>query len=722
VPVKQEQFAGATENTIMAVQPISGASDWGVSDSRSNGSSTDPQTHGRLPGGRNVKPWFILAATLIVLATVGSGILYYLDQQFAGKIYPNISVRGIDIGQMSEADAKAAITSHYESFLAHPVTLVYGDKAWNPSASELGVSLNVDRAVQIAYEAGRGNGFLQDMWDVAAIWREGIELPLHVTVDQNTMRAYLAKIGSEIEQPAHDAELIFQGTSLGLSPAQTGVEFLLDDTTLDLTAALQDLQLQEVSLRTSEVKPSLTDADVIQAQREIEQIIRAPVYIDVEGRPYSWSVDELIELVQVEKVDGAIKVNINEEPIKQRLATIAATTGTKPTHPRVDWNNGDLKIVSPGKKGYQLDQEAALPLVLAAMRGSDRSVSLPFTEVDSPVRPETLHQLGIKELISVGRSDYTGSASYRITNIAVGMKKLDDILLAPGEEFSFNDAVGEIDEANGFVEGYAIVQNRTQLEFGGGICQDSTTMYRAAFWAGLPITEWKEHRYYISWYDKYAYPDASGPGMDATIYTGVQDFKFVNDTGNWMLIQASADHSRHLAEIRLYGTKPNRTVDIEWSIVKRIPAPTEPRYIPDPEIPIGTRKQTDTARGGMVVEVYRLITENGVQREPELFRSSFQAWPDIFLVNPASLGPDGKPIQTPRPQEQPADGQEPPADGQQPPADGQQPPAEGQQPPVEQPPVEQPPVEQPPVEQPPVEQPPVEQPPVEQPAPEQPQE
>jgi vancomycin resistance protein YoaR len=712
VPVKQEQFGGATENTIMAVQPISGASDWGVSDSRSNDSSTEPQTQGRLPGGRSLKPWLILAATLVVLATFGAGVLYYLDQQFAGKIYPNISVRGIDIGQMSEADAKAAITSHYDSFLARPVTLKYGEKVWTPSASELGVSLNVDRAVQIAYEAGRGNGFLQDMWDVAAIWREGIELPLHVTVDQTAMQSYLAKLASDVERPARDAQLIFQGTSLGTQPSQTGVQFLLDETTLDLTAALQDLDAQEVSLRTSEVAAVLGDADVIHAQREIEQIIRAPVQIDVEGKPYSWSVDELVELVQVQKVDGAITVSINEEPIKQRLAAIAASTGTQPTHPRVDWNGGNLKIVSPGQKGYQLDQEASLPLVLAAMTGSDRTASLPFTEVDSPVRPETLGQLGIKELISVGRSDYTGSASYRITNIGVGMKLLDNILLAPGEEFSFNDTVGEIDEANGFVEGYAIVQNRTQLEFGGGICQDSTTMYRAAFWAGVPITEWKEHRYYISWYDKYAYPDASGPGMDATIYTGAQDFKFVNDTGNWMLIQASADHARHLAEIRLYGTKPNRTVDIDWSIVRRIPAPTEPRYVPDPEIPVGARKQTDTARGGMVVEVYRLITENGVARKPELFRSSFQAWPDIFLVNPASLGPDGKPIQAPKPEETPEEGQ-PPADGQQPPADGQQPPADGQQPPAEQP---QPPVEQPqpPVEQP---QPPVEQPPVEQPQP-----
>ena len=163
--------------------------------------------------------------------------------------------------------------------------------------------------------------------------------------------------------------------------------------------------------------------------------------------------------------------------------------------------------------------------------------------------------------MSVGRSDFTGSAEYRINNIGVGMNILNGILIAPGEEFSFNNNIGSIDARNGFVEGYAIIQNRTQLEFGGGICQDSTTLFRAAFWAGLPITERWGHSFYISWYDKYGLgPQGNGPGLDATIFTGGPDLKFVNDTGNWLLMQSSSNARTGVAEVALYGTKPNRTV------------------------------------------------------------------------------------------------------------------------------------------------------------------
>ncbi|NJO82826.1 MAG: VanW family protein, partial [Blastochloris sp.] len=143
---------------------------------------------------------------------------------------------------------------------------------------------------------------------------------------------------------------------------------------------------------------------------------------------------------------------------------------------------------------------------------------------------------------------------------------LHGILVAPGEEFSFNEHIGAINAANGFVEGYAIINNRTQLEWGGGICQDSTTMFRAAFWAGLPITERKGHSFYISWYDTYGYGAyGNGPGIDAAIYTGPggQDFKFLNDTGNWLLIQTNVDEARTLAEISLYGTSDGRVVEFE---------------------------------------------------------------------------------------------------------------------------------------------------------------
>ena len=300
-------------------------------------------------------------------------------------------------------------------------------------------------------------------------------------------------------------------------------------------------------------------------------------------------------------------------------------------------------------------------MVIAAVMGRDRTLELPMVPTDPPVTEANLHQLGIRELVSIGKSDFTGSAAYRVHNIGVGMQLLNGLLIAPGEEFSFNKNIGQINAANGFVEGAAIIQNRTQQEFGGGICQDSTTMFRAAFWAGLPITERWGHSFYISWYDKYALgPRGNGPGLDATIFTGGPDLKFINDTGAWLLIQAWSDPKTGVAQIELYGTKPNRTVDLTHKVYDHVPAPKEPVFVADPKVPRGTIKHTDKARGGMTIDVYRLVVENGVPRPPELFRTRFRPWPNIYTLNPADIGPDGKPL-IPFPQgDQPAPTPAPP--------------------------------------------------------------
>jgi hypothetical protein len=172
----------------------------------------------------------------------------------------------------------------------------------------------------------------------------------------------------------------------------------------------------------------------------------------------------------------------------------------------------------------------------------------------------------------------------------------------------------------------------------------------------LPITERWGHSFYISWYNKYslgAY--GNGPGMDATIFTGGPDLKFVNDTGHWLLMQSSSDPISGLAQIAFYGTKLDRRVELSHRIYDQLPPISKPVYVADAKQPRGSVKQTDTARGGMTIDVYRTVIEDGVRRKPELFRTKFKPWPNIYAVNPADMGSDGRPHLAPPPApEQPA--------------------------------------------------------------------
>ena len=394
----------------------------------------------------------------------------------------------------------------------------------------------------------------------------------------------------------------------------------------------------------------MDDVAVADARARIESVLQGPFTLEVEKKQYIWTPEEIALMLDIGRVpqnsaSDTIAVELNAYQVGRRVRQIADETGRGSVNPRVDWNNGDLRILKPGKPGLRLDEAQASAAIGAAVAGSNRVLALPVREVAPQVTEANLRTLGINELVSIGRSDFTGSAEYRINNIGVGMEILNGILIAPGEEFSFNNNIGSIDARNGFVEGYAIIQDRTQLEFGGGICQDSTTLFRAAFWAGLPITERWGHSFYISWYDKYGLgSNGNGPGLDATIFTGGPDLKFVNDTGNWLLMQSTSNPRTGVAEVSLYGTKLNRTVTLAQSISKRIPAPPAPKIVTDPKQPFGTSRQSDHARGGMTIAVYRTITENGVRKQPELFQTNFRAWPNIYVFNPADIGPDGKPL------------------------------------------------------------------------------
>jgi vancomycin resistance protein YoaR len=604
-----------------------------------------------------------MAGTALLLTVVlgVSGSLFYIDRSYAGKIYPNVSIRGLAVGELTPEQAHRALEERFASFLAQPVTLAYGDQTWTPTLAELGVRLEIDRAVEEAYAAGRANGTIDNVRQVAAVWQNGLELPLRMTIDQDAMQRYLLGRVAEVDRPAVDAQLELDGTLTSVLPAAPGQQVLIAETLQEITAAVQSLDVQTIPLRTRELQPRLSDAIADQAQGRIASLLAGPLVLNVGDERFEWSLEDLARLVRIERVTDAgadtLNVSLDGAMIGEKIAALAGATEQKGDYPRVDWSDGKLEIIREGTSGQRIDEARAQELILTALSApaDQRELTLAMREVPPPVTAANLGQLGIDELLSAGRSDFSGSAPYRVTNIKAGMRLLHGILLAPGDEFSFNDSVGNIDASNGFVEGYAIIQNRTQLEWGGGICQDSTTMFRAAFWAGLPITERWGHSFYISWYDKFAFEEyGSGPGMDATIFTpGGPDLKFLNDTGHWLLIQSFTNGTT--AEVRIYGTDDGRTVKLDGPTIRdRVPAPAQPVYVAEPSRPRGSPRQSDTARGGMTIDFVRIIERDGQVIERRNFQTKFKPWPDIFEVNPADLGPDGKPLPRATPTVDPA--------------------------------------------------------------------
>jgi vancomycin resistance protein YoaR len=544
---------------------------------------------------------------LLLLASVGGAIVF--EQVFAARIYPHVSIHGVPVGTMTYDKATDAVYEHYAGFIHSPVTLRYGTQTWTPSLQDLGMHLDIEDAVQQALATGRYPTREDTLRAALSISMQGLEVPLRLTVDQGVLQRYLAVHLAAVEQLALDAQLRMDGVYPVVDASAAGRQVLVDATMHDILGSVQTLEPQTIAVRTRTLDPVLNDIATAEARQTIETLLQGPIILQARGGTWEWSPHQLADLIRIERTtstDGPgdrLAVSIDTDLIREWLRPIVRDTQDGGIYPRVNWSGGSLTIIRAGVSGSQVDAEAATQQIADALWTSERTVALPFEDVPVPSTSAELAQLGINELISVGRTSFEDSEDYRVTNIIAGMRLLHGVLVAPDEEFSFNETIGSIGPENGFVEGYAIVDEETQLEWGGGICQDSTTLLRAAFWAGLPLTERWNHSRHISWYDEFGYgPYGNGPGIDATIFLGGPDLKFVNDTGNWILIQAYANPHSEIAEVRMYGTRGGRTVEFAGPRITQLP------------------------NGGMDVAFTRIIKQDGVEVKRRTYWSTFDPW------------------------------------------------------------------------------------------------
>lgn len=546
-----------------------------------------------------------------------------------------VTLQGQSMEGMTREMLDEAVTARYEAFLAQPVTLVYQDRAWRPSASELGVSLNIRQTSNDLL--GLTTDVNLERW-VRNWWarQNGVlDVGPHLVINSLRMQQYLMTISSQVDQPVRPADLLIDpqtGATMTV-PAQTGRQILVDETIVDIYNALTATTPMTVTLRSRELAPRLDTAVLDQSAQDVERFLGAPLVVRHEAQSWMWERDRLASLIVSEKDQtGVVRVRPDAQAIALEVDRLAQRVDSPSVEPRVRWQNGGVEVVAAGRRGVRLDRAAAVQAIGDALYGTERVVDLPTIVVEPQLNEQMLSQLTFDDVLSTGRSSFVGSADYRITNIKAGVARINGVLIAPGAEFSFNTEVGEIDEANGFVQGYAVIGNRTQLEWGGGVCQVSTSLFRAAFYAGLPFKEWHAHPFYISWYDAYAFPDVNGPGLDAAIFTGELDLRFVNDTEHWMMVDATIDDAQQILDVQLRGVASGRSIVVNGpKIMGTTPAPTDPVYVDDPTLPTGTVKQSDKAKDGMNVAVYRTVTKDGKVLPVEEFATTFKPWPNVYL-------------------------------------------------------------------------------------------
>lgn len=310
-----------------------------------------------------------------------------------------------------------------------------------------------------------------------------------------------------------------------------------------------------------------------------------------------------------------------EEKAKGYLQELSSAINVPVVDGKFEIKNQKVVDFKIGSNGKRLLVEESIRGIDSVIAHGGTSISLVIEEIKANSVDET-ESRGIKELVASGKSSFAYSPSNRIHNISVGSSVFNGILIAPEESFSFIKYLGEVSAKTGYLPEMVIKEDKTIPEYGGGLCQVSTTFFRAAINAGLPILERTAHAYRVSYYEP--------AGMDSTIYQPKPDLVFKNDTGHYLLVQTRIEGAELIVDF--YGTSDGRKVEVSNPVIYNITNPGEPIMVETTDLKPGEKKQIDTAHAGADAYFTRKIISSDGKINEEKFSSHYVPWRAKFLV------------------------------------------------------------------------------------------
>lgn len=341
---------------------------------------------------------------------------------------------------------------------------------------------------------------------------------------------------------------------------------------------------------------------------------------------------KITSFFKLRRFDFTSSLNYDKNIVKDRLEIFKEQFDKPAKNALFKFENGKVTSFRKEENGKEIDINLIIldfDKVIYSLKAQQKNKIIKINP--NIIKPEitlsSINNFGIEELIAEGKSDYSHSSPSRIHNIILAASKFNGVLIPPGKIFSFNETVGDISLLTGYQPAYIIKEGKTVLGDGGGVCQVSTTLFRTALNAGLPIIERNAHAYRVNYYE-----NDMKPGFDATVFSPLVDLKIKNDTPSHILIQTEVDKTNNLLYFRFFGKKDNRKVEISDSIVWDVIPPPEPKYQDDPTLKKGIIKQVDfPAWGSKASFSYKVYKGNKLMIDKKIY-SSYRPWQAVYLI------------------------------------------------------------------------------------------
>ena len=578
-------------------------------------------------------------AAMIVIASLAVFLFLFIwlrsSDQPAGpedQLRANLYFGGLNISNLTRREAETKIIDRFQAvedqglifnYENREITATAAVASFDSGPSYQNFQYNCDNLANLLTSYKRP-GLLGRWWQKIIKPAPTVIAP-EFTINEEKFKSFLNESFPESTNPATDAAFKFTDGDIAIEPEKPGKAINWEELFAAVRQRLNSLENGTINIKTKTEYPQIMARDLNGLEQEAKDLTAKPLTLTFQNKQWPVERENIAAWLSIQKNDTGLQLNFSPERITKYLTEkLAPEINVEAKAPRFEIKNGKIDNWQLGADGYELDAAAsALKIMDEYTADSKGQIELTI----KTIAPETAESLNIKEIVGTGTSNFAGSSSNRRHNIAVGMAAINGLVIKPGEEFSLVKALGAIDAEAGYLPELVIKTNKTVKEYGGGLCQVGTTLFRTALASGLPITARQNHSYRVSYYEP--------AGTDAAVYDPWPDVRFVNDTGNSLLIQTRMEGNN--LNFDFWGVKDGRTVATTKPVIYNITKPAPAKIIESGDLKPGEKKCTEKAHNGADAYFdYTVIYPEGASTTPlektKRFKSHYVPWQEVCLI------------------------------------------------------------------------------------------
>ena len=598
----------------------------------------------------NILKWLLFIVAIFFIVIIILFIIYIgFEKKYNDKYFPGISIANFDVGGLSRQEVEQQLNQKIDTINEGGVGFAYHNEQATLdvllTSTEADIALpvimfDIELAMETAFNYARSQSWLYNVKERMLLSKEGRDFKIQVTVRQEEVDSFLVEKFSHFSTPARDASLATSSLSngtveFGVNEEVYGQALDFDKASSDMKNELAKLDNSIIFLEAAIQYPEIYKKDCFNIEAKANDIVELAPF-DLKDNDKIWTVtsEDLLMLMDLRVESGLdsganVYVGLDMNRTEQFLnARVAVDINKEAIDAKFEIIDDKVERFQINEDGIALDIAESFKVLENAILNKDIEDLQLITKItESKNSTEEMENLGIKEIIGTGHSDFSGSPYNRRHNIAIGAASVNGTLIAPDEEFSLLTVLGTIDGSSGYKQELVIKDGKTIPEYGGGLCQIGTTVFRGTVQSGLPVTMRRNHSYRVSYYEP--------AGTDATIYDPWPDYKFKNDTAHHVLIQSRIEGDDIYFDF--WGTNDGRVASSTYPVIYNIKKPGPTKLIETLDLEVGVKKCTEHAHNGADAYFDYFVTYPDGEMIEERFKSHYVPWQAVCLIGVEAL-------------------------------------------------------------------------------------